>query len=88
VTPGSSLASSSPWQGPLHGECIAGIGVAAAAGDDTEIAARLGECLRVDVRLFGRLLDIGHLLGATGERVAEQLLRALAAFGRRAPVDF
>jgi len=36
---------------PLYRLHASGI---AAAGDDTEIAARLGECLRVDVRPRGR----------------------------------
>ena len=30
--------------------------------------------MNIDVRLLGRLLDIGHALGAMGERVLEKLL--------------
>ena len=55
----------------------AGIG---AAGDDAEIGTRLFERMRIDVRLLGRLLEVAHLLGAVGERVQEEALRALPAF--------
>src|SRR5262249_58692745 len=67
-------------QAPLHRLHAPGI---AAAGDDAEIGARQFERYRLDVRFGGRLLDVGHLLRATGEPVPEELLSSLAAVGFR-----
>jgi len=68
LTPLTDLGRSA-GQAPLHRLHAAGV---AAAGDDAEIGARLFERLRIDVRLGGRFLDGGHLLGAMGERVPEE----------------
>jgi hypothetical protein len=38
--------------------------------------------VRIDVRLGGRLLDVGHALGAMGELVLKEALGTLSAFGR------
>ena len=53
----------------------------AAGGDDAEITARLRERVRIDVGLFSGIFDGGRRLGAMRERVFEEPLRALAAFG-------
>jgi len=64
-------------QAPLHRLDAAGVG---AAGDDAEVGARLLQRRRIDVGLAGGRLDAAHRLGAMGERVAEEALRALAGF--------
>src|SRR5262249_42055422 len=66
-------------QAPLHGVRAAGVGP---GGEDAEVAARLCECLHIDASPDRLLLNVAHALGAMGERVLEELLRALAAFGR------
>ena len=63
-------------QRPLYRLHASGI---AAGSDDAEGGARLVQRLRIDVGLGGRLLEVAHLLGAMGERVAEKALCALAA---------
>ena len=54
---------------------LPGAGIAA-GGDDAEIGPRLLQHVHVEVSLGGSLLDIGHPLGATCERVLEEALRA------------
>jgi len=70
----------SAGQAPLQGVRSAGIG---AAGDEAEVGARPLQRLRINVRLGGRFLDGARLLGATCELLPQELLRPLAAIGRR-----
>ena len=58
---------------PLHRHDAAGI---AAGGDEAEVGAGLRERVRIDVGLFGGILDGAHLLGAMGERFPEEPLGA------------
>jgi hypothetical protein len=58
LTPLADLGRSA-GQAPLHGLHAPGI---AAGGDDAEVGAGLCERIRIDVRLFGRVLDITDLL--------------------------
>jgi hypothetical protein len=60
--------------GRLH--CTAwGAGIGA-AGDDAEIGTRLLQRLRIDVGLFGRILDVGRL-AARQDASAVKLLRQM-----------
>ena len=65
-------------QAPLHGLHATGI---AAGGDDAEVAARLFEGLRVDVRLGGGFLYVRHPPRAIGELRLQEPLCALTALG-------
>src|SRR5215471_9211205 len=72
--------------GKLH--CTACTPTAFAAGnDDTEIGARLLQCLDIDVGLRGLFFEVTDALWATRERVFEKSLRPLAGFAWR-PLSF
>ena len=60
-------------QAPLHGVRAAGIG---AAGDDAEVGARLFQRPQINVRLFGRILDVTRRCRCLSER------GAVAAYSR------
>src|SRR5262245_50905186 len=76
LTPLADLGRSAR-QAPLHRLHAPGI---AAADDDAEVGARVFERARIDVGLFGLILDDARVLGATCELLPKELLRALAAF--------
>jgi hypothetical protein len=81
LTPLADLGRSA-GQAPLHGLHAAGV---AAARHDAEIGARLLQRARIDVRLFGCILDEARRLAPrasyaeAGLRLPEDLVRPLFA---------